>query len=208
MFELLTADAPGSLSRRFRANRFAFFERVSGLAPGMTVLDVGGTPWSSFFGSRPEYAVVYLNLMPGTEVVSRILDGHRYVQGDARSLPFADGQFDIVFSNSLIEHIPVEAREQVAREMLRVGRFLFVQVPYRYFPWEPHYNFPLAQFLPVPMKAWLGRYWLLSHRRGQDIQPDENLPSRRELARLFPVLTITAELVGPLTKALYAWGRR
>ena len=72
-----------------------------------------------------------------------------YVQGDACALPFADGSFDVVFSNAVIEH--VGARDQQRRfvaEALRVGRRVFLTTPNRWFPLEVHTKLPLVHWLP------------------------------------------------------------
>ncbi len=73
----------------------------------------------------------------------------RYVQGDALELPFADGEFDVVFSNAVIEH--VGGREQQRRfveEALRVARRAFITTPNRWFPVEVHTLLPLVHWLP------------------------------------------------------------
>jgi SAM-dependent methyltransferase len=104
-----------------------------------------------------------------------------YVQGDALALPFADGSFDVVFSNAVIEH--VGGREQQRRlvsEALRVGRAVFLTTPNRRFPVEVHTRLPLVHWLPD----------LLSHpvyrALGMEQATEIRLLSRRSLAALFP----------------------
>jgi SAM-dependent methyltransferase len=73
----------------------------------------------------------------------------RYVQGDACALPFADGEFDIVFSNAVIEHVGGRKRQrQLVAEALRVGRRAFITTPNRRFPIEVHTRLPLVHWLP------------------------------------------------------------
>jgi SAM-dependent methyltransferase len=73
----------------------------------------------------------------------------RYVQGDACALPFADGEFDIVFSNAVIEHVGDHERQrQLVSEALRVGRRIFITTPNRRFPIEVHTRLPLMHWLP------------------------------------------------------------
>jgi hypothetical protein len=185
-----------------------FFCHVSGLKAGMSVLDVGGMPWAAFFADRTDLRVTFLNLYPPERVKPRLAPGHVYIQGDARSIPVRDRAFEIVFSNSLLEHLDRAGQEAAAEEIRRVGRFHFVEVPYRFFPWEPHYNLPLVQFAPEPAQRVIWRSWWLSLGRRRAL-PFERiyLFSRPDLRRLFPASTITEERVGPLIKALYAWGR-
>jgi SAM-dependent methyltransferase len=73
----------------------------------------------------------------------------RYVQGDACALPFADGEFDIVFSNAVIEHVGGRERQrQLVSEALRVGRRVFITTPNRRFPVEVHTRLPFVHWLP------------------------------------------------------------
>lgn len=176
----------GGLSHGFRSRRFEFFAQVAGLRSGMTILDVGGTPWSAFFRDRIDLSVTFLNIRPAEYYEPRLLPGHRYIQADARHIPKAD-------------------RLRVAGEMMRVGRFLFAEVPYRYFPLEPHYLFPFAQFAPDSVRRLIARHWPLAHTRKAEYERIDP-PDRREVRRLFPTLTMTSERLGPLTKALYVWG--
>ncbi len=72
-----------------------------------------------------------------------------YVQGDACALPFADGSFDVVFSNAVIEHVgDVERQRLFVSEALRVGRRVFLTTPNRWFPLEVHTRLPLVHWLP------------------------------------------------------------
>lgn len=104
-----------------------------------------------------------------------------YVRGDACALPFADGEFDIVFSNAVIEH--VGGREQQRKlifEAIRVGRRVFITTPNRRFPMEVHTRLPLVHWLPDSM----------SHRvyraAGKGFATNVNLLSRRSFESLFP----------------------
>lgn len=81
--------------RSFRRNRMARFRRAFPLTPQTRVLDVGGTSLNwTLLTVRPR--ITLLNLPSAGEAT---------VVGDGRHLPFRDRSFDIVFSNSVIEHI-------------------------------------------------------------------------------------------------------
>ena len=104
-----------------------------------------------------------------------------YVQGDACALPFADGAFDIVFSNAVIEHVGGRTRQrQFVSEALRVGRRVFITTPNRRFPIEVHTRLPLVHWLPDAV----------SHRvygaAGKEFATDVHLLTRRTFAALFP----------------------
>jgi len=117
-----------------------------------------------------------------------------FVQADASDgLPFADGEFDLSYCSSVIEHVAPARRAAFAAELKRVGRGWFVQTPARTFPIEPHSLLPAAHWLPVSMRQ---RYWRLgAAREWEEIE----LLSRAELEALFG--PARAERVGPLTKS-------
>src|SRR5258706_140697 len=133
----------GSLASRFRERRWERVKRELALKGSEAVVDVGGTDKSWWFVDW------------GGPIVRCNLDrlaatnGSRVV-GDGCHLPFGDRSFDIAFSNSVIEHVgTLEAQIMFANEFRRVARKYFLQTPNRHFPIEPHYLFPLFQFLPI-----------------------------------------------------------
>ena len=155
-------NSADSLANALRRERFAFFHRLLQTVPRpVRILDVGGTEnfWQQMGFLTPEAAssiqIVLLNLT-APQVSSSLV---KSVAGDGCSMPqYSDGEFDIVFSNSVIEHVPDRAGQQrMAAEIRRVGRRYFVQTPNRYFPIEPHFLFPGFQFLPVAARAALLR---------------------------------------------------
>ena len=125
-----------------------------------------------------------------------------FVVGDARDMPFRDGEFDVVYCNSLIEHLEAEDRARLAAEIRRVAGRWLVQTPNRWFPVEPHVLLPGYQFLPRPLQRRLARF-------GASGGYEEiRLLGAGEMRRLFPDAVIVRERVGPLTKSLIALGPR
>lgn len=119
-----------------------------------TLLDVGVTasPWrdGNFLEARypwPGQIMAVSNKQMPT--FSEHFPEIRLVQADGRALPFADGSFDIGFSNAVVEH--VGTREQQARfvaELLRVCGRVFISTPNRGHPIDPHTLLPFAHWLP------------------------------------------------------------
>jgi SAM-dependent methyltransferase len=105
----------------------------------------------------------------------------RYVQGDACALPFADGEFDIVFSNAVIEHVGDRERQRaLVSEALRVGRQIFITTPNRRFPIEVHTRLPLVHWLPDRLSH--RAYRAAGMRSATEIQ----LLTSRSFEALFP----------------------
>jgi SAM-dependent methyltransferase len=67
-----------------------------------------------------------------------------------KPLPFRDAEFDVVYSNAVVEHVGTRG-EQAAfiNEAARVGRRVFIVVPNRLFPVEHHTGLPLIHYLPL-----------------------------------------------------------
>jgi hypothetical protein len=190
----IRARLAGRLGARFRRGRFELFRET--IAPGgeETIVDIGcGAIGLAAFGLD--------NPITGVDRVDRPEYPGRFVRADARELPFDDGEFDIAYSNSLVEHLDPADRARFAAEVRRVARRYFVQTPNRRFPIEPHALLPLVQFLPVGLRR---RVWRLGVAKGEF--EDIRLLDSRELQMLFPDAEILRERVGPLTKSLIAVG--
>ena len=148
--------APGSRASRFRRRRVEYFVRLLGIDRDTRILDIGGT--AEFWlhaGVRARITILNLTL-PAERT-----PGFEFVVGDGRCLDaYPPGAFDVVFSNSVLEHVgDTAARRAMAEEVRRVGRGYFVQVPNRCFPLEPHFLFPGFQFLPGSLRREVARRW-------------------------------------------------
>jgi hypothetical protein len=203
-----------SVATRLRRQRFQLFLDMLGDSPRVSILDIGG---------RPAY---WEMMADGTDLLNRlditllnIEDNQPTHQnftalvGDGRSMPqFADGQFDMVFSNSTIEHVGDFADQQrMADEVRRVGRKYYVQTPNRYFPIEPHFVFPFFQFLPIATRAWLLQRFTLGWMPRQADRAAAlhevrgiRLLSKSEMQRLFPDAHIFEERYAGLVKSFVA----
>lgn len=172
-----------------------------------TILDLGGTPATWGFIDIPA-RVTLLNLgdAPRSTALSSNL---QYVQADATAIPFRDRSYDIVFSNSVIEHLySLDAQQRFAKEASRVGRWLWIQTPAREFPIEPHFVAPVIHYFPRKVQRRLVRNftpwgWLARPTQEQvDGLVDEiRLLTGRELKEFFPDCTIIGERFLGITKS-------
>ena len=104
------------------------------------------------------------------------------MQGDACALPFADGSFDVVFSNAVIEHVgDIDRQRLFVAEALRVGRRVFLTTPNRWFPIEVHTRLPLVHWLPE--RAAGRAYDLTGKRLGAGEPPARQRRPARALPR-------------------------
>ncbi len=187
------------ISLRSRRRKFALFMETIAPTGETTVLDVGADD-AAFgeHGSDQSSGCRTLNffekLYPwperitalGTNEGTRFRESYpnvRYVQGDALELPFAAGEFDVVFSNAVIEHVGgrVQQRRFVA-EALRVAGRAFITTPNRWFPVEVHTRLPIVHWLPdalahpaydLARKPWAKDNCLLGPRALRDLFPPE-----------------------------------
>jgi SAM-dependent methyltransferase len=175
------------LAARARSRRHLRFFALARLQPGARVLDLG----CGSLGLRalePDLDITGVDLVPRPHYPGP------FVRADAtEGLPFADGEFDLVYCSSVIEHVAPARREAFASELRRVGRGWFVQTPAFSFPLEPHSLLPGAHWLPAGLRK---RYWRLGAAGGWE---EIALLRRAEMERLFgPAL---AERAGPLVKS-------
>jgi hypothetical protein len=202
-----------SLASRMRRRRFEFFLSLLGKLKGpIEILDIGGTQqfWDLMLGEdQPDIRVTLLNI--GHQPAS--LPRFESVVGDARSMPqFAAKSFDVVFSNSVIEHLGDYANQRrMAEEVRRIGQRYFVQTPNKRFPIEPHFLLPWFQYLPVGTRTWLlnkfdvGWYRRIPDRSAARAEVESiQLLTRKRFSDLFPEATIHDEKFAGLTKSFVA----
>jgi hypothetical protein len=202
------------LQRRFRARRMALLARTVGLTRDTRVLDVGGTV--EIWQLAP--VMPRLVLLNQARARYEIGEAEAVVLGDGARLPFADRSFDLVFSNSVIEHVGSRAQQaRFAAEIVRVGKQYWVQTPNLYFPFEQHLWTPFVHWLPRRWQAAvLKRFsvWRILTRTTpdqRDFYVSHYLDSIRllaasELRALFPGATVLRERFLGWTKSLIAWG--
>jgi hypothetical protein len=150
---------PRSLAGRARERRWQVLQQRFPTVSSMRVLDLGGwlSSWRSVSGRPAE--VVSLNLNPQEDEPG---SWGRSVVGDACSPPewLLEESFDLVYSNSLIEHVGGHQRCLALAEVVHAAApHHWVQTPYRYFPVEPHWLCPGLQFLPVAARARVASSW-------------------------------------------------
>jgi len=179
------------VSALFRKKMFARFMAGMLPDPDYRILDVGVT-----CDEKHQESNYFENLYPhkdkivcvGTEAggyLEKKYPGIKFIRVEPhKPLPFRDKEFDIVFSNAVIEHVGSRgAQKAFVLEMLRVGKFFFLTTPNRWCPVELHTAIPLLHYFPERiyrgLLSALGEtYW----NREENL----NLLTRKELKSLFP----------------------
>ncbi|MEJ2862411.1 class I SAM-dependent methyltransferase [Actinomycetospora flava] len=209
MRRLFDLNSAGSLVARARHRRWEQLYSEFPSFDDMSVVDLGGSvvSWSSAPMRPARLVVVNLNVQDAK------VDGVETRQGDATDLPsslFAES-FDLVYSNSLLEHVGGHfQRYRVAENVRRLAERHWVQTPYRYFPIEPHWLFPGLQFLPYEARVQVSMRWRFGHMRATTRAEAEALVNEVELVsvsqmqNLFPESGILRERFLGLTKSLIA----
>jgi hypothetical protein len=204
-------------TNRFRVQRFGLFrpivDRILANKGTCSILDLGGTPnyWKTF-GEDLDWnrvKVCTLNMTSSESTHSGITN----IVGDARDVSaFPDLTFDVVHSNSVIEHVGRwDDMASMAREVRRLAPRYFVQTPYFWFPIEPHARFPLFHWMPeslryrILLKRTCG-FWKQRLDVGAATTAVQSalLLDKQQMQFLFPDAQIIAERFLGLTKSLIA----
>lgn len=195
------SEYKGSLGDKFRAKRFKFFETcLKQLEKPIRILDVGGSQsfWENRdYHKREDIHITLLNLKEESVTASNMT----FLQGDATDLSqFKENEFDIVFSNSVIEHLyTFENQKKMASECVRVGKYHFIQTPNKYFFIEPHFRFPFFNFLPRRLAFFiltrtsfsLGQKWKPAN--ANETMDEIRLLTKQEFKSLFIGSTLSTE---------------
>ncbi len=208
---------PNSPALKLRKERFALFKSLAASVPApLKILDAGGEQgiWKreGFCEQKTQGTEIFILNLYEVPVKHPNL---KSAVGDVTDMrQFKDGEFDIVFSNSVIEHVgDYEDQRRMANEVMRVGKRYFVQTPSRYFPIEPHFLFPFFQFLPLWAKVWLVTHFSIGwspkftdRQEAAVFVSSVKLLNKQELLNLFPGSTLREEKFLGLTKSFIVYG--
>jgi hypothetical protein len=207
---LADGHSADSFSNRMRGKRFERFEALTAtLDRPLRILDIGGTRnfWAQRgWAGRDDVDITMVNLH---EEPTGHANLHSMV-GDATNLSgIGDGEYDVAFSNSVIEHLFTgDAQAAMAREVQRVAKAYWVQTPNFWFPMEPHFLVPGWHYMPERMRVaiiqrrqcgWRGPCPDIDQARA--IVREVRLMRKRELVKLFPDATLYEERFYGLTKS-------
>lgn len=210
-----------SYSFRARQRRFEILrpmiERIIVEKGACRIADLGGTTYywdiaKPFIDEAP-VEIHLINLAP--DVPERTFARAPFVvrQGDVCALDdVGDNSFDLVHSNSVIEHVGTWSNMmRMAENVRRLAPSYFVQTPYFWFPIEPHFRFPCFHYLPEQIRfRLLMRFNLGFGGRRRDVDAamqavqSATLVDETQMKMLFPDARIARERFGPLTKSLMA----
>lgn len=212
-----TYSDPRAASFRFRARRFEhlrpLIESVIAAKGRCRIADIGGTEYYwNIFGSYVDDHPVEITLLNLEAHAVRSPKFSSHV-ADATDLSgYDDMSFDIVHSNSVIEHVGNWDRMvRMAGHVRRLAPVYFLQTPNFWFPYEPHFRFPCFHWLPEQVRAELLMRFNLGFggkRATYDAAmrgvQSANLLSGRQMRELFPDAEIRTERAFGLAKSFMA----
>ena len=204
----------------FRTRRFQdvqrLIERVLAEKGQAEILDLGGTEKYWLIGEdfiranrhRLRFTIVNNERQP---VEQPDLFEFRFASATDPRL-FAGRQFDLVHSNSVVEHVGVwRDMEMFAANVRRLAPRYYVQTPNYWFAYEPHFRCPGFQYLPESIRvAMLMRFSLGFFPRIEDrgeaeqVVHHHRLLSTRQMRTLFPDASVRHEKVLGLNKSIIA----
>jgi hypothetical protein len=204
----LDPDRSGSITHRCRQQRNEEFKRRFPNLADMRVLDLGGTAVSWRVAGLRAQHVTIVNLGLEQDLEEPWIET---VQGDACAGGF--GKFDLVFSNSVLEHLGGhERRRQFANVIRESAPAWWVQTPYRYFPIEPHWLFPGFQFLPFRVRVAITQHWNVGHQpvlrneaEAAALVASTELVTATEMRAYFPDGVIWFERIAGLPKSIVSY---
>lgn len=174
---LTNYDNPNSIGSKLREKRIKpllsmindIYER-NGV---VNILDVGGV--------KQYWNILPKNILEEKNIVITLLNipnahpledekRYKYLYGDACELTdHADNSFDIVHSNSVVEHVGDWNRMVLfANEVKRLAKSHYVQTPYFWFPIEPHCMTFIFHWLPKPIRVSMIMRFSLGHWKRQE----------------------------------------
>jgi ubiquinone/menaquinone biosynthesis C-methylase UbiE len=185
------------------------FMKTMGLKGGERVIDLGGV--AGFWKACPVPLDITIVNLPGSGLERNVDPRHtiRLIEADACNLHFvADNEFDLAFSNSVIEHVgPPEKQAALAREVRRVAPSYWVQTPSIWFPIEAHTYMPFWWFYPKSLKRYIMERWRKRIPARTRMVETTTVILRRDFSEMFPDGKIWTERFLGITKSYVAYRR-
>jgi hypothetical protein len=164
------------------------------MPPGTEIIDLGGQP--QIWDFVPDQLNITIVNLPGiAEYNYQSSHNIQYIEGDACNLNmFKDKEFEVAFSNSVIEHVGDEIKvESFAIEAQRVARKVWIQTPSKYFPLEPHTGMPFWWYYPSSLKNLLLNRWSKKLPEWTESIRGTRYITKNQLVELFPDCQIYTE---------------
>ncbi len=217
-------SAGNTYSARARAKRADLFSSLFEITDDTRILDLGGGNGEHAALVFPErHNVCVADISDADLAIASDRYGFRVARlEENQPLPFVDGEFDLIFCSSVLEHatapkselrsftttksfraVADEGQRRFANEIRRVGRQYFVQTPYKFFPIESHSWLPMPIVL-LPRKQQIRVLDALVDHWPKSTQPDWSLLTSKRLQAMFPEADIVAEKSFGLTKSIMA----
>lgn len=206
-----------SFVNRLRKKRFEMLEkRIESLASqkeSFTILDIGGDIdyWKHVGWQNPKFDIFLLNLYENTISASDSNKFHSVI-GNALNIPFKKDDFDLIFSNSVIEHVgSIQNQRKFAEEVTRLSNRYIIQTPSFWFPLEPHSLIPFFQFIPHKIRALLIMTFNInyfpkakSYKEAVSVSKTTIMFTKKNFQKLFPEAEIQVERLFGIPKSYTA----
>ena len=195
----------GAVRARAARHRSTLFRRhVEALGRPLRILDLGGSVqmWTRWGVTEADGLHIVLANDHRTDTTHRSepLPGRFMNAWSVNALelsPDVFSHYDLVFSNSMLEHLPSPAAQaRLAAAIMASGKPYFIQVPNKRCIVDPHFPHPLAAYFalwPRRLQVWAHAHHALgsSGRAGSMAAAHAAIATyhpltRRELAALFP----------------------
>lgn len=209
-----------SIEFRFRSRRFVvvqqLIEAILREKGSADILDMGGTEDYWLIGrdflktNRHRISITLINTAE-VPVEDHGLFNNQIMDAAVPGI-FGERRFDLVHSNSVIEHVGDWQRMLVfAANARRLAPRYYIQTPNYWFPYEPHFRFAGFQYLPEALRMHLimsrplGFFRRIESRdEAREIIDTHRLLSTRQMRRAFPDGVIRHETVFGLRKSIIA----
>ncbi len=181
------------ISTRNRQKKYVFFLEQMQPHKDTKILDVGFTdddvyPGVNFLETNYPYKknITGLGMEEGSTFKKNFPEV-KVVVYDGSYFPFADNEFDIAWSNAVIEHTGSRDKQLLfLSELIRTSKSIFITTPNRWFPIEVHTRLPFFHYLP---KKYFDRIlWIIG--KGWAAGAYMNLLSINDMKKMLKELNI------------------